>query len=160
LWLFFFFTFNYVFAQIVIQRNINIEDGLVYSQALSTFQDDKGYLWIGTSNGLSRWDGKQFKNYFSTNSISFDNNSDLAVAMRVDPDSHHVSIYLNDGLGVFNSTPDFIYYVGDFPQGIASGDFNNDNITDLVTVNYNDSALSLLYGYGDGTFSNADSLYF
>jgi ligand-binding sensor domain-containing protein len=68
-----FFIFISASAQIVIQRNLNIEDGLVYSQVLSIYQDQKGYLWIGTSNGLSRWDGNQFKNYVSTNRISFDN---------------------------------------------------------------------------------------
>ena len=53
-------------------KNLNVEDGLVYSQALSIYQDSKGYLWIGTSNGVSRWDGIKFKNLFApkTNNIS------------------------------------------------------------------------------------------
>lgn len=68
-----FFIFISASAQIVIQRNLNIEDGLVYSQVLSTYQDSKGYMWFGTSNGISRWDGIKFKNFYTSNKVSFDN---------------------------------------------------------------------------------------
>lgn len=43
--------------------NYSIEDGLAQSQVLSIFQDDKGYVWMGTYGGLSRYDGKSFVNY-------------------------------------------------------------------------------------------------
>ncbi|MBP6431574.1 MAG: hypothetical protein KA319_07405, partial [Ferruginibacter sp.] len=35
------------------------------AQNFSVFQSSNGYLWIGTQNGLVRFDGKQYKNYFS-----------------------------------------------------------------------------------------------
>ena len=91
-----FFTFNTSSAQIVIQRNLNIEDGLVYSQVLSTFQDQKGYLWIGTSNGLSRWDGNQFKNYVSTNKISFDN-------IKMMTETNNGNLFIATGSGILIS---------------------------------------------------------
>ncbi|MDQ3109407.1 MAG: histidine kinase [Bacteroidota bacterium] len=43
--------------------NYSIEDGLAQSQVQTIFQDDKGYLWMGTYGGLSRYDGKNFVNY-------------------------------------------------------------------------------------------------
>ncbi len=43
--------------------NYSIEDGLAQSQVMTIFQDDKGYLWMGTYGGLSRYDGKSFANY-------------------------------------------------------------------------------------------------
>ncbi|TMI80219.1 MAG: hypothetical protein E6H10_14100, partial [Bacteroidetes bacterium] len=39
------------------------KDGLSSSYILSTYQDKLGYLWIGTPNGLNRFDGKYFVNY-------------------------------------------------------------------------------------------------
>jgi two-component sensor histidine kinase len=38
-------------------------DGLVQSQVTYLFQDSKGYLWIGTKVGLSRFDGENFINF-------------------------------------------------------------------------------------------------
>ncbi|WP_081634869.1 ligand-binding sensor domain-containing protein [Lunatimonas lonarensis] len=41
---------------------ITVEDGLASNNVYAVWQDKKGYLWIGTSNGLQRFDG----NYFLT----------------------------------------------------------------------------------------------
>jgi|GEM_PF-4165290 len=56
------------------------EDGLPPAQIFETVQDERGFLWIATSEGLSRFDGKKFKNFFqsnSENSISSDVVNDL-----------------------------------------------------------------------------------
>ena len=50
-------------AQILIHHNKNVEDGLAFSQVLSIHEDQSGYLWLGTSSGLSCWDGVAFKNF-------------------------------------------------------------------------------------------------
>lgn len=41
----------------------SIADGLVHSAVRCLHQDAKGYLWIGTAEGLSRFDGYRFTNY-------------------------------------------------------------------------------------------------
>jgi len=38
-------------------------NGLPNNSVLSIYQDSKGFLWIGTYNGLCRYDGKEFKIY-------------------------------------------------------------------------------------------------
>lgn len=38
-------------------------DGLPSSLVYGTYQDNLGYLWIGSNDGLSRFDGKYFTNY-------------------------------------------------------------------------------------------------
>jgi ligand-binding sensor domain-containing protein/two-component sensor histidine kinase len=40
-----------------------IKDGLSQSQPFALFQDSYGYLWIGTQDGLNRFDGNSFKVY-------------------------------------------------------------------------------------------------
>ena len=39
------------------------ESGLSYDSIREIFQDSRGFVWIGTYKGLSRYDGSRFKNY-------------------------------------------------------------------------------------------------
>ena len=68
-----FFLVSTLSAQVMIHKNLNIEDGMVYSQVLSIHEDLSGYMWFGTSSGLSRWDGVSFKNYIFPSGLP-DNN--------------------------------------------------------------------------------------
>lgn len=43
--------------------NLNVERGLIQSQATSLAQDHLGHLWVGTIGGLSRYDGNTFVSY-------------------------------------------------------------------------------------------------
>ena len=46
-------------------RHYSLEDGLSQNTIQSILQDDKGYIWLATWNGLERFDGYSFKNYKS-----------------------------------------------------------------------------------------------
>ncbi|MDX8337669.1 histidine kinase [Draconibacterium sp. IB214405] len=63
----FIFSVNQLHAQKLHQeytsKHYTIHDGLAQMQVMSLFQDSKGYLWSYTKAGLSRFDGKHFKNY-------------------------------------------------------------------------------------------------
>jgi hypothetical protein len=57
-----------VFAQPRIEkhysyRHFTTYDGLAQSQVTRMVQDSKGYIWICTKGGLSRFDGKNFQNF-------------------------------------------------------------------------------------------------
>ncbi len=44
-------------------ESLTTDDGLPTNQILALCKDNKGFLWIGTSNGLIRYDGYNFKEY-------------------------------------------------------------------------------------------------
>ncbi len=44
-------------------RRIDSRDGLSNSAVLSLYQDNNGFLWVGTYNGLNRYDGKYIRTY-------------------------------------------------------------------------------------------------
>ena len=46
-------------------KNYTINDGLSQSSVLSIVQDDLNSLWIGTQDGLNRYDGKSFEVFSS-----------------------------------------------------------------------------------------------
>lgn len=58
--------------------NLNVENGLIQSQASSLVQDKLGHLWIGTIGGLSRYDGKGFINYSVRDGMQVNSVSTLA----------------------------------------------------------------------------------
>ncbi len=44
-------------------KKYTINDGLPDAYILNIYQDNNGFLWIGTANGLSRFDGNEFVNF-------------------------------------------------------------------------------------------------
>ncbi|HEY6073212.1 MAG TPA: two-component regulator propeller domain-containing protein, partial [Anaerolineales bacterium] len=48
---------GYAPGSVVRFEHLTIEDGLSQNAGLAVFQDSRGYLWIGTQDGLNRYDG-------------------------------------------------------------------------------------------------------
>jgi ligand-binding sensor domain-containing protein len=44
-------------------KHLTVNEGLVSNNVICTLQDSKGFWWIGTDNGLQRWDGYRFNTY-------------------------------------------------------------------------------------------------
>ncbi len=51
------------FGQQILLRNYSAINGLCSNTVWNIMQDDRGYMWFGTKNGLNRFDGYQFKSY-------------------------------------------------------------------------------------------------
>ena len=49
-------------------KNLTVSDGLPHSEITSIIQDKTGFLWLGTLNGLTRYDGNSMKTYIRDNS--------------------------------------------------------------------------------------------
>lgn len=56
-------------AQVRIRRNLTVDDGLTQSQVLTLFEDREGYLWAGTNDGVSRFDGSGFTSFQSSDGL-------------------------------------------------------------------------------------------
>jgi diguanylate cyclase (GGDEF)-like protein len=44
-------------------ERISLEQGLSQSSVMVVFQDSRGYMWLGTEDGLNRYDGFSFRTY-------------------------------------------------------------------------------------------------
>lgn len=58
------------FAQRYNFKNYDIEDGLIQSQAQRIYQDREHNLWISTFGGVSRFNGRDFTNFISTDGVA------------------------------------------------------------------------------------------
>jgi len=64
---FFFGTFGFIYGQPY--SHYGTKEGLASNYAYRTIQDDRGFLWITTANGISRFNGKEFKNFGLQNGL-------------------------------------------------------------------------------------------
>lgn len=83
----------FVFAQAqtnIHQRQLTMDDGLLANSVTQIVQDNRGFLWIGTANGLSRYDGVSIENYrlseldatHGVNALLALNDGDLLIGTR------------------------------------------------------------------------------
>ena len=68
---------NPLSAQQYIFKNYTVNDGLVANYIHRIYQDSKGFLWIATWEGLSKYDGYQFTNYNTSNGLSHNTINDF-----------------------------------------------------------------------------------
>ena len=50
--------------------NYSVKEGLAQSSVYTIEQDSKGFLWLGTASGLSRFNGNEFVNYSTENGLA------------------------------------------------------------------------------------------
>jgi ligand-binding sensor domain-containing protein/signal transduction histidine kinase len=74
------------YSQQYIFTNYSINNGLSQSVVNCIFQDSKGYIWIGTQNGLNRFNGETFDiySYNPADSSSISNNWIYAITEDTD----------------------------------------------------------------------------
>ncbi len=93
--LFFLFTscINFVKAQQQIFKNYTVNDGLISNDIRRIFQDSKGFLWIGTMEGLSKYDGNVFTNYTKLKGLSHSVVNDI-----YESENGRLYVALNNGI--------------------------------------------------------------
>ncbi len=69
----FFFTFQFCVGQTFVSKHFTTSDGLPSNEVKCIFKDSRGLVWFGTANGLSYFDGKDFK-VFTTDDGLIGNN--------------------------------------------------------------------------------------
>lgn len=68
--LFFLFIFQFTYAQEYYFDNYGVNQGIPDSKVKAIVQSEDGYIWLGTSSGLSRFDGSAFTNYTVEDGVS------------------------------------------------------------------------------------------
>ncbi|OSZ73574.1 hypothetical protein CAP36_16275 [Chitinophagaceae bacterium IBVUCB2] len=59
-----------LFSQQPIIISYSVQDGMVSNNVRRIFQDSRGFIWIGTWEGISHYNGHKFTNYSTLNGLS------------------------------------------------------------------------------------------
>lgn len=79
------------------------ESGIISYQVNTTVQDDKGFLWLGTTNGLQRFDGVRFKTFNHSDKNPYSIPSNPVWQLLVDKNKN-LWVLLSDGrVGIFDT---------------------------------------------------------
>ncbi|WP_297091823.1 two-component regulator propeller domain-containing protein [uncultured Draconibacterium sp.] len=79
-----------------------LEEGLPNNQVQCIYQDQKGWIWVGTSQGLSRFNGYDFTNYLPNSQDSCSLKGHLIRTIKEDKKGNLLIGTENGGLNVFN----------------------------------------------------------
>lgn len=64
------FSFSSLFSQVYLFKSYGTDNGIAQPYIYTINQDKNGYLWIGTGEGLCKFDGISFKSFYSTDGIA------------------------------------------------------------------------------------------
>ena len=87
--------------------------------------------------------------YVITRDIDRDTQLDI---ISVNSNDDSISVIRGLGNGTFAEQLKYHMGVGSHPHAVASGDFNNDNRSDVVVAISGDNRIRILFGYGNGSF--------
>ena len=104
------------------RSHYSTDDGLCSNIIQNIYQDDYGYIWLATWNGLSRFDGYNFYNYKTGNGSGIKNLHNRIQSLAIDQSQNVWMRMYDDRLFVLNRLTDMI--TNPFESHANSDDFH------------------------------------
>jgi len=123
------FTYSLLLSQTSISKFIHLttDDGLSQSNLKNIVQDNLGFMWFGTADGLNKYDGYDFNTYKNDENDSTSISSNSIESIFIDSKGN-IWIGTQNGLSLYNGINDnfknFIYDENE-PLGIGEGWVNS-----------------------------------
>jgi ligand-binding sensor domain-containing protein len=92
-------------------KQYSTNEGLPHEYCLALTQDSKGFIWVGTVGGLSRFDGKEFLTYTTKHGLP----SNMIQAISEDKQGN-LWVGTQNGVAFFDGNSFISYHVGVNPQ--------------------------------------------
>jgi signal transduction histidine kinase/ligand-binding sensor domain-containing protein/DNA-binding response OmpR family regulator len=91
-------------------KQLTSADGISQSEVYSFLKDSRGFIWIGTVDGLNRYDGYNIE-IFNTNKNDPNSLSNNTVRSLAEDQMGRIWIGTDDGLNMYDSKTELIYQV-------------------------------------------------
>ncbi len=127
-------------------RHYQAEDGLSYNSVRSILQDCRGFIWIGTENGLNRFDGYSFREFKNGRADGGALNNRYISALLEDEKG---TIYIGTNEGMYTYDPETERFTP-FSVKTASGISITSDINNMML---DKSGNLWIATYGQGIFS-------
>lgn len=98
-------------------------DGLSSKEVRSLLRDSRGFLWVGTANGLNRFDGYNFEHFFPSPKESNSIGGEVITALAESPQGH-IWIAHNQGLDIYDPARDTFTQVQPLAEDKISWSFS------------------------------------
>ena len=85
-------------------NNISCENGLTQSTISDIYQDDDGYMWIGTHDGLNVYNGYDFKYYRYSNKDKVHSICDNFITNITEDENGYIWVTTINGLSRINTS--------------------------------------------------------
>lgn len=128
-----------LYGQSMSFRTVSVEDGLSNNFVRKIYKDSHGFIWVGTLNGLDRFDGISFKPYIKPN----EQKGETYDILETDPD--HLWVATSTGLWKLNYDNEQLVKI-DIPEN-----------SPVYTLCYDDNG-NILAGTSSGLFIISDNL--
>ncbi|AHM60551.1 Histidine kinase-like ATPase [Flammeovirgaceae bacterium 311] len=122
-------------------EKITMEDGLSQSTVNCIIKDKKGFMWIGTSFGLNRYDGYSFKSFLKTPNDSASISSNFVSCLYEDRDSVLWVGTINGGVNKFDKNSETFE--------VLKVEIDEPGIHDILAI-YEDPSGNLYFGTKGG----------
>ena len=107
-------------------RNLNVNDGFTRNSIFKIFQDQTGFIWLGSWDGLYRYDGSQLKHMYPSNKRK--SKKQHIITEIVEDDHHRIWIGGSYGIVVWDAESEKIL---PFSELVASGELPHSNVKSL-----------------------------
>ncbi|WP_305081314.1 two-component regulator propeller domain-containing protein [Oceanotoga teriensis] len=138
---FFVFVFLFLFSIFIFSHDkffrffvLNNENNMSNSSVNDSLEDDKGFMWFATNNGLNKWDGNKMTVYKKANGDNSVSGNFINNLIKCSHGNIWIST-MDKGISVYDPIKDhFRYY------SVENGKLPDDNVT-FMTLNKNTNIL-------------------
>ena len=104
-------------------KHVNVQNGLVYNIVYHFLQDSYGYMWIGTHNGLTLYDGIRTTN-FLRNEEEKTSIAGTFITSILEDSAQQIWIGNENGIDLYNRTENCFWHFGvDRPDGTKDNSY-------------------------------------
>jgi hypothetical protein len=82
------------------------------------------------------------------------NNDTLLDIIVTNSNTHNIGIYFGSLNGTFQNLRTYSTVIASYPVSVIVGDFNEDNIPDVIVAIYGTNNIGIFIGYGNGSFAD------